>query len=167
MSYSTGEYVVYGGTEICLIDEVVKKCFDGVSEQSYFRLVPENARNSSYYIPLDRLEERVRPLLTREEIYDIIDAMPNVKEQWISDKNERRSVFSRTLKSDDYGSILSMMKALYIERRKRSSDGKQLMSSDEKTLAAAQKLMNREFAFVLGIREEDVSGFIEKRLNRE
>lgn len=165
MSYNIGEYVVYGGTEICLISEIVSRCFDGINQLDYYKLIPESAGNSSYYIPCLRFEEKVRPLLTREEIYGIIDDMPIVEEKWITDKSERRSVFSETLHSDDYRKLLGMMKGLYTEQQKRSSDGKQLMSSDEKTLATAQKLMHREFSFVLGIKEEDVSNFIQNRLN--
>lgn len=165
MSYNTGEYVVYGGTEICLISEIVSRCFDGINKQDYYKLIPENTWNSSYYIPCARFEEKVRPLLTREEIYSIIDDMPAVEENWITNKNERRSVFRETLHSDDYRKLLSMMKGIYTEQQKRISDGKHLTSSDEKVLEASQKLMHREFAFVLGIKEDDVSRFIADRLN--
>ena len=165
MSYNTGEYVVYAGTEICLISEIVSECFDGVNKLDYYRLIPESPGNSSYYIPCTRFDENVRPLLTQEEIYSIIDDMPAVEEKWIADRNERQSVFSRTLHSDDYRKLLGMIKGLYSEQQKRISDGKKLTSYDEKALTEAQKIMHREFSFVLGINEEDVHSFIESRLN--
>lgn len=165
MSHKTGDYIVYNSTEICLIGEVVKKCFDGINEQNYYRLIPQNSANASYYIPEDRLEERVRPLLTKDEIYAVIDRIPDVQESWIDDKNERKSTFSKVLRSDDYSMLLVMIKSLYTESRKRSSDGKKLMASDEKALAAAQKLMHSEFAFVLGISEDSVGDFIHNRLS--
>ncbi len=164
MCYQTGEYVVYGGSEICRIDEIVQKCFDGVGEMNYYKLIPCDSANASYYVPCAHMEERVRPLLTKDEVFRIIDEMPRVKEQWISDKNERRAAFGRTLHSSNYHHILSMMKGIYSEKQKRSRGGKQLILSDEKAFSAAQRMIRREFSFVLGIREEDIDGFIEKRI---
>ena len=91
MGYNTGEYVVYAGTEICLISEIVSECFDGVNKLDYYRLIPESPENSSYHIPCTRFDENARPLLTQEEIYSIIDDMPSVEEKWIADRNERQS----------------------------------------------------------------------------
>ena len=165
MSYNTGEYVVYAGTEICLISEIVNRCFDGIRELDYYKLIPESPGNSSYYIPYAGFDEKVRPLLTQEEIYSIIDDMPALEKKWIINKNERLSVFIKTLRSDDYRKLIGLMKGIYAEQQKRNSDGKKLTSSDEKALIEAQKLMHKEFSLVLGIKEEDVHSFIESRLN--
>ena len=35
-----GDHVVYGGSEICVVSDIVKRCFDGVNEENYLRLVP-------------------------------------------------------------------------------------------------------------------------------
>ncbi len=159
-----GDCVVYGGSEICRIAERVNRCFDGVNEISYLRLVPQESDSASYYVPENRAGERIRPLLSRDEIMAVIDEMPSACVRWSEDKGERKQIFGEALKSDDYKQILGIMKGLYDERRKRSICGKQLISSDEKALAAAESLMHKEFAAVLGIPESSVSDFIEKRL---
>ena len=51
MSYNIGNYVVYCSKEICRIESKVKKCFNGVDEIEYFKLIPIRTKNSSYYIP--------------------------------------------------------------------------------------------------------------------
>ena len=90
-----GEYVVYGGSEICLIDGIEEKCFDGVNKLSYYRLIPCETPKSTYYVPDDKLAERTRPLLTREEILAVIDEMPTVRAEWILDKNSARAHFPK------------------------------------------------------------------------
>ena len=40
MSYNIGNYVVYCSKEICRIESKVKKCFNGVDETEYFKLIP-------------------------------------------------------------------------------------------------------------------------------
>lgn len=164
MEFKIGERVVYGGSEICRIAETVKRSFDGVHEQEYYRIVPEASASASYYIPADKLGERVRSLLTKEEILEVIDSMPETEVNWSDDRNERKLIFSQALKSDDYRRLLGMMKAIYMERQRRSKNGKSLISADERALSSAEKLLHSEFSIVLGIPEDKVGEFIEKRL---
>lgn len=164
MSPGVGNYVVYCSREICLIESVVKRCFDGVNETDYFRLVPIESGNSAYYIPCDNYMTKVRPLLTEEEIYSLIDEMPGADEKWCSDRNERKHLFNSVLKSNDYHEIISMMRSLYIHRERRLSEGKKLLASDERVIGEAEHLIHQEIAFVLGMEEADVRAFIVSRI---
>ena len=143
-----GDHVVYGGSEICVVSDIVKRCFDGVNEENYLRLVPVETPSASYYVPEKNAEARVRHLMGREQVLAVIDAMPLASTQWSENRDERRHMFVKVLKSDDYMQILSMMKGLY----------------DEKAFEAASKLINKELSMVLGIPEASVEGFIEQRL---
>ena len=50
--FNIGEYVVYGSGEICRIEEKTERCFDGISKNEYYRLVPIEMKNSAYYVPV-------------------------------------------------------------------------------------------------------------------
>ncbi len=163
--FSIGEYVVYGSGEICRIAEKTEKCFDGKNDKEYCKLIPLDSVNSTYYVPAESMDRNVRKLLTKEEIYNIIDSMPNAEGIWFNDKNIRREQFGAMLKSDDFSGIIGMMKSIYEERRKRSENGKQLIASDEKAFIAAENLINREFSIVLGINADEVENFIHERLS--
>ena len=167
LNFNIGEYVVYCSGEICRIDERSERCFDGVSKKEYCKLIPVDAVNSAYYIPSEYLESKARRLLTREEIYKMIDSMPNASGTWYTDKNERKDYFEAVLKSDDIPVMIGMMKTIYDERSKLSANGKRLVAADERAFSAAEHLINREFAFVLGLNENDVSDFIQRRLAAE
>ena len=167
LNFNIGEYVVYCSGEICRIDERSERCFDGVSKKEYCKLIPVDAVNSAYYIPSEYLESKARRLLTKDEIYKMIDSMPNASGTWYSDKNERKDYFEAVLKSDDIPVMIGMMKTIYDERSKLSANGKRLVAADERAFSAAEHLINREFAFVLGIKENDVSDFIQRRLAAE
>ncbi|MBD5141470.1 MAG: hypothetical protein HDT25_08665 [Ruminococcus sp.] len=167
LNFNIGEYVVYCSGEICRIDERSERCFDGVSKKEYCKLIPVDAVNSAYYIPSEYLESKARRLLTKDEIYKMIDSMPNASGTWYTDKNERKDYFEAVLKSDDIPVMIGMMKTIYDERSKLSANGKRLVAADERAFSAAEHLINREFAFVLGIKENDVSDFIQRRLAAE
>ena len=97
----------------------------------------------------------------------MIDSMPNASGTWYTDKNERKDYFEAVLKSDDIPVMIGMMKTIYDERSKLSANGKRLVAADERAFSAAEHMINREFAFVLGIKENDVSDFIQRRLAAE
>ena len=163
--FEIGEYVVYGSGEICRIEEITERCFDGIHKIEYYRIAPKEYRNSAYYVPVENAEKEIRRLLTNEEILEIIDSIPQAEAIWYADKNERKNYFESVLKGDDFSRLVGMVKAIYEERRKRSSDGKKLIASDERAFTAAEHIIHGEFTFVLGIPEAEVGSFIQKRIN--
>ena len=164
MSFEIGEYVVYDSGEICRIDEMVQRCFDGIEVKDYYKLVPVYLKGSTFYIPADDYEGRVRSLLSKEEIYALIDEMPDVQTKWYDDKNQRKNKFLDVLHGDNYHELISMIRSIYIQKEEQNRKGKKLNSYDERAMLEAEKMINHEFAFVLGINEKDVEGFIKSRI---
>ncbi|MBR4096482.1 MAG: hypothetical protein IKK42_04165 [Oscillospiraceae bacterium] len=162
--FEINEYVVYGSGEICCIEEITERCFDGVHKIKYYKITPKEYRNSAYYVPVENAEKEIRRLLTKEEILEIIDSIPQAEAVWYTDKNERKSYFESVLRGDDFTRLVGMIKAIYEERQKRSSDGKKLIASDERAFSAAEHIIHGEIAFVLGIPEAEVGCFIRDRI---
>lgn len=165
MSFKKGQRVIYDGRELCRIDELCTKCFDGVHKEEYLRIIPESAPASCYYVPADRVEGRVRPLMTREEIFAAIDGSMREHKLQGSDKNERKAILSQTVKSGDSRLIIGMIRELLEEKKRRAAEGKELIACDEKALSAACRQIGAEFSAVLGISEDEVGRLIEERLS--
>ena len=51
---------------------VEQRSFDGEHEESYYKLRPVGNGNSTYYVPVERAADRLRPLLTKEQIYEAV-----------------------------------------------------------------------------------------------
>lgn len=162
--FKSGEYVIYGSGEICCIEEITERCFDGVNKIKYYKIAPKEYKNSAYYVPVASAEKEIRRLLTKEEILEIIDSIPQSEAVWYADKNERKSYFESVLHGDDFSRLVGMIKAIYEERLKRSGDGKKLIAADERAFSAAEHIIHGEFAFVLGIPESEVGSFIRERI---
>ncbi len=167
MQLEIGKYVIYRSTEICRVDGFEKKSFDGVTEREYCVLVPEGAERSKYYVPMDCAETKLRCLLTDEEINALIDGMAGEQPDWGDTVEHRKERFNEILSSGDYKLIISMMHSLYLKKQERIEQGKKLLAVDEKALKAAEALINREFAFVLGIPESKVSEHIIQKLSEK
>ncbi|MGN1480788.1 CarD family transcriptional regulator [Porcipelethomonas sp.] len=164
MDFNIGEYIVYCSKEICRIESIVKKCFNGIDENEYFKLIPIGVKNSSYYIPCNNCDSKIRKLLSKEEIYHLIEEMAYAESDWCEDKNMRKNLFNSVLKSDDYHRLISMMHSLYIQQENQRSKGKKLLAADERAMHDAEHLIHQEFAFVLGIEENQVEDFIKQNI---
>ncbi len=164
MQLQAGNYVIYRSTEICRIDGFEEKSFDNVTSKNYCVLVPADGGNSKYYVPMDLAETKLRPLLTKDEIEDLINGMKGEQPDWGDTEDHRKNVVNEVLNSGDYRRIISMLHSLYLERQQRLAQGKKLLTADEKAMRSAESLIDREFAFVLGIKENEVSEYITSRL---
>lgn len=165
MQLQTGNYVIYRSTEICRIDGFEKKSFDGVTEREYCILIPEGAQHSKYYVPTECADTKLRCLLTKDEINELIKGMSEEQPDWGDTDERRKDRFNTVLNSGDYRMIISMMHSLYLQRQERIANGKKMLAADEKALKAAEQMINREFSFVLGIQEKDVESYITQHLN--
>lgn len=94
----------------------------------------------------------------------MIDEMPEAETQWYEDKNTRKNIFNSVLRSDDYHQIISMMHTLYIQQENQRLKGKKLLAADERMMQDAEHLIHQEFAFVLGIEEDQIGNFITERI---
>ncbi|MGN0665314.1 MAG: CarD family transcriptional regulator [Huintestinicola sp.] len=163
MSYEKGQYVVYRSTEICTIGENVKRCFDGKNDVEYIILSPTDSRGV-YYIPAEKLESCTRPLMSKEQILELIDTMPDISGSWINKDADRKQSFTEAIKSGDYSLILPMLNAIYNERKRRNELGKRLPAADEKAYEAAVLLLHKEASYSLGIPRDKVEEFISDRI---
>lgn len=167
MSFEVGEHIIYCSKEICLINKIVEKCFDGINKEKYLQLVPIDTKNSFYYVPCSQCELKIRPLLTKDQVYSLIDEIPNISSvsaNWCEDKRERKNMFNSVLKSDDYHRLIAMIHSLHVHRDHQILIGKKLPAADERAMSEAEHLIHREFAFVLNIKEDDVVKLIQDRL---
>lgn len=164
--FAVNDYVVYGSSGVCRLVGIEERSFDDVTHNEYFKLIPLNCENSTYYVPIDSVQSKLRDPLTKEDVYSLIDSLPSEEMDWIEDNRERKLKFDEYLKSDDYTKIMSMLRALYLHQKNQRSCGKKLMAVDEGYMKAAENRMYQEFAFVLGIEVQNVEEFIIDRTEK-
>lgn len=160
----TGEYVIYRMSELCRVEGFEMKCADGIHEREYCVLTPVNSTGAKYYVPRDSMGDKIRAVLSREEIMKIINEMGRT-EEWCSDPLERKRRHAEVLASGDYNQVAAMLGSLYMEKRRREALGKTLNSADERAFHSAEDMINGEFSFVLGIKPEEVPQFINSHIS--
>lgn len=77
--YQKGEYIIYGNTGVCRVEDVAVPDNIPIKEKGalYYKLSPVYGAGS-IYIPVDT-EVFMRPVLTKAQANELIDKIPNKK----------------------------------------------------------------------------------------
>ncbi len=155
---------MYGASGVCRVDGIcVRDC--GTGEREYYVLQPVYDARSTFYIPTDseKLATHARSLLSEQEVYDIIDTMPDAGMDWVQNDKERNERFRNMLENGTRADVVNLIGTLHNRRTELAGRGKKLRSSDESIMQRAERLLYGEFAWVLGIDPSEVAELIRKR----
>ena len=163
--FKVNEIIMYGNTGVCKISDIRMDSFADSPEQLYYALSPIYDLNSTIFVPVNSDKVRIRSLLSRQEVLDLIRIIPEIETFWVENDNQRKNVFSQMMKECEHRDLIKLIKSLYQKREEKKEQGRKFFISDEKILTMAEKLLFQEFALVLGIEVEEVLDFITDYLN--
>lgn len=124
--------------------------------------------NSTLYVPLDNdeLKTKFKPLLTGDEIEEIIKEMPEENSLWKESSSERAELYSEIIESGDRKRLAQLVRTLYLRQKHLLARGRHLHSTDERFFKNAENLLFDEFSVVLGISQDKGFDFFETRLSK-
>ena len=163
--YQTGQQVLYGIHGVCSITGTETRRF-GKSKAEYYVLQPANQPDSTFYVPVNNPAAlaKLRPLMTRQEILDLLHSDQVRRNIWISDENQRKARYREMLNQGDRSELLSMIYCLHRHREEQQRLGRKFHQCDVGFLKDAEKLMNAEFSHVLGLEPSQIGPFILKEM---
>ena len=163
--FKVNDTIMYGTQGICKIVEITQKDFMGTKKE-YYVLKPINDAGATLFAPMnnEKVEAKMRRILSEEEIYELIETMPYEEANWIENENERKEKYKQIIAGGDRAELIKMIKALYFHKKKREADGKHLYLSDERFFKEAERIFYDEFQYVLKIQKEELMTFIFTRI---
>lgn len=162
--YAKNDTVIYQGSGICKIEDIRKERF-GKTSGEYYVLIPLFEKISSrYFVPVGSENGKFRKVLGADEINDLFENSCSLGTLWVDDEKERRQSFSDIIKSGDRAKIIKMIGEICDKQREKKQSGAKLRVFDEQILKEAEKLIESEFAFVLGLDIKEVKPYILKKL---
>lgn len=161
--YHINEIVLYGNEGVCKIEDIMTRQFADKTVE-YYVLKPVYSQSSTIYVPIDNedLTEKMKRIMTSQEIMELIEAMPDADSIWVDNDNLRKERYKDILRNGDRKEIMQLICTLYLHQQKLKDQGKKFHAADDKFFKDAEKILYDEFAFVLGIKQEDVIPFISK-----
>ena len=165
--YRCGELVVYGIHGVCMIGDIEERIVDG-KKISYYVLAPIEQSNSKYYIPQHNAAAvaKLRPLLSKKDLEDLLSSDDVRKDAWISDESRRKQYYKELICSGDRASLISMVHSLHKQKQLQMEAGRKFHLCDENFLRDAEKLLSSEFSLVLGIQSNHVAEYIIQKLEK-
>ncbi|MBQ5544215.1 MAG: hypothetical protein IIU00_00910 [Clostridia bacterium] len=156
-----GDTVVFGTEGIFVIEQTTQQVVCG-QKTDYYVLRSTNKDSSTVYLPMNNpaLLQRARPLITEEEIGDLLSDAAHTEIHWVDDHKARKERFNEILQSGDRKGILALAGTLYHKQQAQLAVHKKLNSSDERILREAEKIINAEVAFVLHITPDEAKAYV-------
>ncbi|NCA98196.1 MAG: CarD family transcriptional regulator [Clostridia bacterium] len=158
--YKINDYVVYGSTGVCKVVDISLENFGGGSSRKYYVLSPAFGNSVEIFIPTDKQDSALRPILTKDQTLALIHSMPEIESEWILDDSSRKAKFSEILQSGDLKEIVRLIKMIHFRRLDLQNSGKHLGNADAEIMKQAEKILHHEFACVLDLQPDDVLDFI-------
>lgn len=161
--FKIGELVMYGAEGVCKIVGIEELDLTG-EMSSYYRLSSEADRSSTIFVPIANsiLTERIKPLLTEDEIRALIaDTTPD-ETIWCDSTSMRKSRYQEIVNSTDRRRMLALVRELHSRRTKVKGTGQRFSITDDHYYKLAQRILFDEFSRVIPVSQNEFLDFITK-----
>ncbi len=166
--YRIGEVVSYGTVGICTVDDIRMESSGrgSTKKQEYYVLKPSATPTCMIYVPRtnESLTKKMRPILTKVQIDEMISSARGKKVPWIEDTRQRTDAYQQIVLKGISEELLLLIACLYEEKRAREEEKRKFCATDEKLLASAERLVSEEFSYSLQISREQVSAYIAQKI---
>lgn len=162
--FGVNDTVMYENCEVCKIVDIRSECFQK-KRVLYYVLKPVYDGSSTFYSPVAN-EQKIRRVLSAEEIYELIQIMPDTETEWIENEQSRKEKYNEILRKGDHRELIKLLKTLYGKRKEKLQAGRKFHTADEKIMKEAEHILHGEFAHVLKIQPDEVIPFITGELKK-
>lgn len=163
--FRIGEYVVYGYSGVCLVDEITQMEVPGSRDKrDYYALVPVHSRGSRVYAPVDG-KKPIRAIITPEEAEALILEIPGIEPLEVVSDKHREEQYKEVMKSCDCREWIRIIKTLNIRRQEREDMGKQSTAMDSRYWKSAEEYLFTELSLALEMAYEEVESYIREKIN--
>jgi len=166
--FERGEYIVYGTSGVCRVENITTMKLDGVSaERLYYELVPVGKAGGRIFTPVDSGKTPMRRIMNREEVARLIAQIPEIQTLWVANEKQREENYKACMRTCDCREWVRIIKTLYQRKQERTAQGKKVTATDERYLRMAKECLYSELEIPLGIPKEELEGYITQQIERE
>lgn len=154
--FSIGEYVVKSNTGICRVEDIVPLDMHGDGEKQYYVLLPIDDARAKLFVNVDADKTKVRAVMTKDDAFDFINKMVDIRAVWISNDKLREQKYKEAFRSNEPEALVGVIKNLYLRGQARIAEGKKIAATDEKYFKMAEQALYSELSFALELDRNEV-----------
>ena len=140
----------------CRSQQIEEKSI-GASRRLYYVLKPVYHEDSTIFVPVDNpaLTGKMHRLLRAQEVLQLLSGLAGDDGLWVEDEAQRREAYEQILRSGDRVGMARFIRALSLQKVRLGAQRKKLHAAEEAILKEAERELNEEFAYVLGLSLEE------------
>ena len=128
------------------------------TKRMYFILTPVRDKAEKIYVPIEKTEGTLRPVLSRKEAVSLAGRIRDIEPLQIKDEKQRAQEYKTAYYSQD---LVRIAKELYQRKESRGREGKKLPSKDAQMMLLVEKTFEEEMAVALGVETSEVKNMLE------
>ena len=123
--YQLGDLVMYGIHGVCRIVDRVERTVDR-KKVVYLVLEPQDQKASQYLVPEGNPNAmaKLRPVLSREELEDLLCSEIVREDAWIAEENARKQYYRTLVNSGARAALLQMVRTLHLHKKQQEAAGR-------------------------------------------
>lgn len=163
--FQVGDRVVYGVHGVCSVTATEERVIDRL-HRTFLVLEPVGLDGSRFLVPTHNgaAMGKIRPMLTPEELEQLLSSDQIREDKWIRDENQRKQAYRELIGGGDRVGLMQMVYALYLFRSRQSATGKRIHQCDENFLRDAERLLSGEIAIVLNMPTDEARSYLRDKL---
>ena len=122
-----GDYMVHWSGKVCMVEDMAEMNLTG-TKRMYFILTPVRDKAEKIYVPIEKTEGTLRPVLSRKEAVSLAGRIRDIEPLQIKDEKQRAQEYKTAYYSQDYLNLVRIAKELYQRKESRGREGKKLPS---------------------------------------
>jgi len=165
--FQVGDYIVCGSNGVCKVEEVGPLRLSRVSkDRTYYTLKPVYDAGGKIFIPVDNDKVVLRFILSKEQVMELLEEIPQIDRLWIKDEKKREQEYKSAVNSCDCKRLVQIIKTLYFRKRERIRNGKKMTAVDDRYFHIAEERLYEELALALSISKNEVEKYIRQHIEK-
>ena len=167
MNFRCGDQVVYGAHGVCRIVDVEQRNVDHKTVE-YFVLAPCGPGDARYFVPMHNQValSKMRKLLTRQELEELLVSEEVMKDHWIPQENLRKERYRTLISHGACSQLMGMIRSLHLQKQLQLEAGRKFHMCDENFLRDAQRILCAEVSHILGITPQEADAYLRDQLEK-
>lgn len=163
--FQVGDRVVYSIHGVCDIKDSETQIVDK-KQVTYLVLEPLGQPGSRYLVPTHNASAmgKLKKMLTREELENLIHSDMVRKERWIQDEGVRKQTYRELIGSGNRQELMGMVHTLYLHQKAQADAGRKVHLCDDNFLRDAEKLLVSEISIVMDMDADPARQYIRQNL---
>lgn len=127
--YKENDYLVYG-KQVCRVEKIEKMKFNN---EDYYILRPIKNNSLKISAPVSDKANKIRSLITKEDIETLISKIPSIEIIKIDDKFIE-SEYKKLLNNNTHEDLIKIIKTTYLRNKNRLDNNKKLLKRIKRIL---------------------------------